>query len=245
MDSLLAILRDPAARTVLAVLAVCVTVSLFLWTQRQRRKALSYWVEETRVLSVHEEVKGRIQILFDGTEANDVSIVKIKVKNTGGEPIRASDFDRALRFQWDKSARILLAEIVNARPLNLRPAVTSDVSEFVLEPLLLNRGDWIEIKVLVSQGGSFSLDGRVVGIPQIRKQENGDPVLRSLLIMALCLAVFLVLILAGEGFGIVKPNGTLERGLVVLIPLAVLVFFVDLLKTQVQSLLDYYKTREK
>ena len=245
MDSLLAILRDPAARTVLAVLAVCVTVSLFLLTQRQRRKALSYSVEETRVLSVHEEVKGRIQILFDGTEANDVSIIKIKVKNTGAEPIRASDFDRALRFQWDKSVRILLAEVVKARPLSLRPTVTADVSDLVLEPLLLNRGDCIEIKALVSQGGAFSVDGRVVGIPQIKKQEKAEPIVRRLFTFALGLSVLLVLIVAGEGFGIMKPNGPLERGLEVLVTVATLVFFVGLLKTQVEELLEYYKTREK
>jgi hypothetical protein len=245
MDSLLATLRDPAARTILAVLAVCVTVSLFLWTQRQRRKALTYSVEETRVLSVHEEVKGRIQILFDGAPANDVSIIKIKVKNTGGEPIRASDFDRVLRFQWEKSARILLAEVASTKPLNLRPAVTAGVSEFVLEPLLLNRGDWIEIKVLVSPGGAFSIDGRVVGIPQIKKQENVDSVVKRLFIFASVLAVLLVLILAGEGFRIVTPNGPLERRLEVLAPAATLVFLVWLLKTQVEELLDYYKTREK
>lgn len=245
MDSLLATLRDPAARTILAVLAVCVTISLFLWTQRQRRKALTYSVEETRVLSVHEEVKGRIQILFDGTPTNDVSIIKIKVKNTGGEPIRASDFDRVLRFQWGQSARILLADVVSTRPLNLQPAVTAGVSELVLEPLLLNRGDCIEIKVLVSQGGAFSVDGRVVGIPQIKKQENAEPFVRRLFTFALGLSVLVLLTVAGEGFGIMKPNGALERGLGVLVTVATLVFFIGLLKTQVEELLDYSKSREK
>jgi len=245
MDSFVATLRDPAARTVLSVLAVCVTVSLFLLTQRQRRKALTYSVEETRVLSVHDEVKGRIQILFDGTPASDVCLIKIKVKNSGGEPIRVNDFDRALRFQWENSARILLAEVVRTRPLNLRPAVSAGVSEFVLEPLLLNRGDWIEIKALVSQGGLFSVDGRVVGITEVKRQENIDPFVRRLFMFASGMAALLVLMLVGTGLGVLKPNGALERGVVVLAPVALLVILVEELKTKVEELLSYYKNKKR
>jgi hypothetical protein len=145
METFASLLRDPMARTILAVVAICVTVSLFLLGQRLRRKALTYTIVETRVLSVHEEVKGRVQILFDGTPAKDVCLFIITINNSGSEPIRAEDFERPLGFQWEGPAQILTADLVSARPPSLRPVIKTGVSEITLEPLLLNGGDWLQI----------------------------------------------------------------------------------------------------
>jgi hypothetical protein len=59
-DALLGVMRDPMARTILAVLAISVTITLFLW----RRKSLTYSVIPTQIFSVHDAVKGRVQILL-------------------------------------------------------------------------------------------------------------------------------------------------------------------------------------
>ena len=52
-------------RTILAVVAICLTVLFFL--VGRRRKALGYMLSDTRVLGVHEAVNpSRVEILFDG-----------------------------------------------------------------------------------------------------------------------------------------------------------------------------------
>jgi hypothetical protein len=76
MDSLVVALRDPMARTILAVVAICVTMAVFIVGQWWwRRKALTYTVSITPLLTVTEEIAGRVQILFDGQPAKDVRLV--------------------------------------------------------------------------------------------------------------------------------------------------------------------------
>ena len=60
------------ARTIIAIVAILVSVILFL--VGRRRKRLSYLLSDTRVLGVHEAVNpSRVQILFDGDTSNGSS----------------------------------------------------------------------------------------------------------------------------------------------------------------------------
>src|ERR1035441_10217871 len=97
-------------RTILAIVAVCVTVGLFL--AGRRRKRLSYLLSDTRVLGIHEGVNpSRVQILFDGEPVTEVRLVIITVNNLGNEPIRLDDFERPLRFSWSEPAKIRTSEV--------------------------------------------------------------------------------------------------------------------------------------
>src|SRR5690349_5498041 len=95
MDGFVAWLRDPMARTILAFLSLCAAIALFLIGQWWwRRKALTYRLSETRLLTVHEELKSRVEILFGGLPANDVCLIVLTLNNSGSEAIRAADFER-------------------------------------------------------------------------------------------------------------------------------------------------------
>jgi len=168
-QGLAAILRDPMVRTILAVVAICITVVLFLI--KRRRKRLSYMLSDTRVLGVHEAAvsPSRVTILFDGAAVTDVRLVVITVNNSGNEPIRADDFERPLRFRWAEPARILTAEVVEVNPETLQPTVNTGVNEIVLEPLLLNPGDWFRIKTLTNQVGKLSVEARVVASSELQR----------------------------------------------------------------------------
>jgi hypothetical protein len=203
---ILTVLRDPITRSILAILAICFTLALFFVGQWWwRRKALTYTVSRTQLLTLHEEAKGRVQILFDGAPAKDVGLLVIEVNNSGHEPIRASDFERPLRFHLGDEAKILALEVIETKPQNLKPvckaAITglpavvdggAHLNEFELEPLLLNRGDWMKIKILVNQAGTLSVDGRVVGVREIRQVvPQFDWRLAALFTSAACFAVAL------------------------------------------------------
>jgi hypothetical protein len=176
VDSLISLLRDPALRTVLAVIALCVTVVVFLVGQWWwRRKALSYTVLETRLLTVHDEIKGRVEILVDGVQTIDVALAVITLTNAGFEPIRAADFERALKFDCGEAARVLSSELVATKPSNLKPVTNFPLNEFMIEPLLLNRGDWLKVKLLVNQLGNISVDGRIVGVRCIARVSGDAP----------------------------------------------------------------------
>lgn len=200
-QSLVTILRDPMVRTILAVVAICITVVFFLVARR--RKRLSYMLSDTRVLGVHEAVNpSRVEILFDGAAVTDVRLVVITVNNSGNEPIRADDFERPLRFRWAEPARILTAEVVEADPETLQPTVSAGVNEIVLEPLLLNPGDWFRTKTLINQAGKLSVEARVVGVKRITKtiasdKATSDRTIRLLAIMGFVGVLILLLMSAG------------------------------------------------
>jgi hypothetical protein len=162
------ILRDPMARTILAAAAIGVTLALFLIARR--RKRLSYELSVTRVLSVHEAVKGKVQILFGGEPVRDVALILVDLFNSGNEPIKADDYERPVRFSLGHGT-ILSAEVVRVKPKNLKLVMTGfERSSVVLEPLLLNAGDSITIKLLVNEfGGEFSVDGRIAGVKEIKR----------------------------------------------------------------------------
>src|SRR5208283_2997382 len=146
-------------RTILAIVAICVTILLFL--VGRRRKGLSYLLSDTRVLGVHEAVNpSRVQILFDGAAVTEVRLLIITLNNSGNEPIRVDDFERPLRFSWPEPARILTAEVAEVSPEGLQPTINAGVDEIVIDPLLLNPGDWLRIKILINQATKISVDAR-------------------------------------------------------------------------------------
>jgi hypothetical protein len=243
MESLVSILRDPMTRTLVSVLAICVTISSFLWAQRLRRKAFSYTISPTRVLSVHEEVKGRVQILFDGAPAIDVSLFMITLNNSGGEPIRAEDFERPVRCQWQGPAQILTADVVEVGPTSLRPVIKTSVSEIVLEPLLLNGGDWLKIKALVNESGTgaCSVDGRIVGVKKLehRTVDPNERLLKTLTGAVIGLPILMLpLMLAGHRLGLWAMDGPVAKSLAILTIICIVMFLLEILKLTIKGLLE-------
>jgi hypothetical protein len=242
------ILRDPMVRTILAIVAICVTVGLFL--AGRRRKRLSYLLSDTRVLGVHEAVNpSRVQILFDGAPVTEVRLVIITVNNWGNEPIRVDDFERPLRFSWSEPAKILTAEVIEVSPESLQPTIKAGVNEIVVDPLLLNPGDWLRIKILINQLSKLSVDARVVGIKRISKVIAGgkvtsDKTLRLLAAMGFVGALIILLMLAGEGLGLWVANGRAEERITQVFVFGMLFLLAEELKTAVLDLVSYFKNRD-
>jgi hypothetical protein len=241
-------LRDPMARTILAVVAICITVILFLVARR--RKRLSYMLSDTWVLGVHEAVNpSRVKILFDGAAVTDVRLVVITVNNSGNESIRADDFERPLRFGWAEPSKILTAEVVEVNPETLQPTVRTGVNEIVLEPLLLNPGDWLRIKTLINQVGKLSVDARVVGVKRITKtiasgKVTPDRTLRLLAIMGFVGVLIILLMSAGQSLGLWVPNGLAEKRITQVFVLGMLFVLAEELKTAVLDLVSYFKNKD-
>jgi hypothetical protein len=172
-------LRDPFWQFVGATLAlVGIAVSVVLYYLQRRRKALSYdVVSRTPLMSVKEEVQGRVQILFDGTPVSAAHMVVIRVTNSGNVPIVPSDFLRPLKFGFGETVQILSAEIMETSPSNVEASLESDSKAVVLTPVLLNAGDTVTFKVLLAQfAGKIEVDGRVVGVKQVQTaRDNALP----------------------------------------------------------------------
>jgi hypothetical protein len=178
-------LRDPFWQFASAVLAlVAIAISAVLYLLQRRRKALSYEVVScTPLLSVREEVKGRVQIVFDDTSVSDAHMVVIRVLNSGNVPIIPSDYVRPVKFDFGEIAQILSAEVMETSPDNIEACIDPETLE--LMPVLLNSSDSIMLKILLARfDGTINMDGRIVGVKQIRTATK-----RSLPIAAMLIGI--------------------------------------------------------
>lgn len=170
-----------------AVITIILSIAIFL-AQRKRKKLTYEIVSKTSVLSAAEEISGKLQILFQGEAVKNVYLLVIKLSNTGNLPITTADFERLVCLKVEKSERILSAEVSETTPPNLSATLQNTDKSIQLNPLLLNPGDTIVIKTLISDyQNDVEIDGRIVGVQNIERRVDGFG--RSLLLMSLGLVV--------------------------------------------------------
>ena len=187
------ILRDPLwqfVAVVLAVLAIIISVLL-----QRRKKALSYEiVSKTPVLSTAEEIAGKLQIRFQGESVQGVYLLVIRIINTGNIPIASSDYERPLSIHFYKETRVLTGEVSQSDPININAQIEVHDQSILVMPVLLNKGDSITIKALVSNYSCMpKFDGRIIGVKNISPRTDTSYYWASALMIA-------GLVLAGIGF---------------------------------------------
>jgi hypothetical protein len=173
MQFLKDLLESNITRSVLAVLAIC--VSFIIYQLNRKRKALSYRiVTKTTLFGVDKEIGGRVQVLLDGEPADKIGLVLIDIENSGNEPIKPEEFVRPLVFTFAPDTRVISADVTAMKPENLGAAVSFEASSVTVAPLLMNSGDEMSIKVLLKQfDGKVHGDARIVGIRDVkRRYEN-------------------------------------------------------------------------
>jgi hypothetical protein len=88
MQSIWTFLTGNDGRTVitLAAIVISATIAIVIFRLNRKRKALTYeFLSMTRLVSVKEEMAGRIQVLVDRVAVQDVGLVQIRISNTGTE----------------------------------------------------------------------------------------------------------------------------------------------------------------
>lgn len=170
-------MRDPLWQfvgAILAVLAIIISIAIFLF--QRRNKTLTYEIiSRTAVLSASEEIAGKLQILFQGEAVRKVHLLVLKLANTGNVPVISSDYEREINFIFSDCEKILSAEISETNPAKLIAELIVKDKNIVLKPLLLNPGDSITLKALISGFESnIEVEGRVVGVKTIGKRTESS-----------------------------------------------------------------------
>lgn len=144
--------------------------SLWLgYNQTRRRKSLGYEVTSLRrVVSHPHELRDDISITFQGIPVSNLDLLALTVVNTGRSPIRSEDFVEPFKFSFSDSTQILSAAVAGTEPDSLDPQLELKPSAIGLKPLLLNAGDKIELRFLLSNfDRQVAAGGRVVGVSKI------------------------------------------------------------------------------
>lgn len=151
--------------------ALIVGVASLLLTRKQvQKKELAYDViVDTKLLETSALLEDRVQILFDRSPVRDVSIILIRIWNSGNQTILRDDFEAPILFSFG-NARLLSAEVIAKVPSGLSPVLKRRDS-LALEPLLLNRGDAFIVKVLLTDHrDKIDVEARVAGVKGVCKR---------------------------------------------------------------------------
>lgn len=186
-------LRDPIWQFIGAVLAIgAIAATLIVYRLQKNRKDLTYRVRSsTRVISVGEEIAGKLQITYEGIPITGAQLLVIEIANTGNLPVPSSDWETPITLRLKHGGVICSSELTATNPPNLEIKLKTD-SEFVrIQPTLLNSGDSISIKLLITEFMEApEVEGRIIGVKQIKAGAHASPTSPS----SGCLTNFLALL---------------------------------------------------
>ena len=157
-------------------LPISIIVSGIFFRLQRQRSALSWKIiSNTPLVRINSEVKGNLQVLFNGNPVKDIQLIIIKIINTGNVSIKSGDYERPLNLNFDENAQILAAEVIETNPNNIEVSANIEEREVFISPTLLNKGDSFTIKILVNQfNNQILIDGRIVGVKEIQKIVEKD-----------------------------------------------------------------------
>ena len=165
--------RDLAWQFVAAfVTFIGVVVAIGIFLAGRPYKGLRVEVlSNSPVVSVNADLAGEIQVLYKGQSVQSLSLILLKIENTGNEPITESDYSEPIRISIAQNAQVGEVSIQETRPekIPLTSTITSS-DQIELSEVLLNPGDQAIVKVLaLNNDGTLGIEGRIAGITQIEQ----------------------------------------------------------------------------
>lgn len=170
------ILRDSVWQfwgVIVAIIGVVLSIMFFL--AQKNRKRLAYQVlTDTPLLSVSDEIKGKIKIEYDDRSIQNIHLVMLKIENIGNIDIAASEYEKGIVFNFPNS-EILSAEVSDALPKNLKPVLKIEPSSLIIDPIMLNKKDHIVCKIVFANFGNvIEADARILGVKDIERAFSSD-----------------------------------------------------------------------
>jgi hypothetical protein len=172
-------LTDPVWIGAIAAL-LAIILPVVLYAIARKKKSLFYEIiSENPLISIGNEIKGQIKILFNDKPIENVNLLLIRFTNDGNQPITASDYERPISLRFKDNPHVLSAEFADANPPNLITTIEVRDKQVVINPVLMNSGDYYTVKLLVGEySGKFDVDARVVGVKGIRAGRSQDRIKR-------------------------------------------------------------------
>ena len=153
----------------IGIVAAVLAFMSYRKTKQQGQKEITYgMIADTPILSINEEVKSKVQVLYNGKPISDAHMVTIKIWNTGYVPIIPNDYFEPIKLGFGASSEVLDVEILETTPPNIKVSINRGVENFSLEPFLLNSKEAVVVKVLLANfKGNITVEARIVGTQQV------------------------------------------------------------------------------
>lgn len=128
----------------------------------------------TSLVSVAQDYSDEIEVSFKGQPADNLSLVDVKIENTGNQPIRTVDFEAPINFVFPQDSIVADASVVGSAPRDFSPSLRIDSPNVVsVNPQLFNGGDRAIFRFIVknipktSSLPPFEVHARIANISQV------------------------------------------------------------------------------
>jgi len=172
-------LTDPGwlSGIIISTLVTIIVAFIVFWMQRNQKEIAYEIISNVPMLSIGEEIQSEVNVTFNHISINDAHLIVLRIWNSGRVPILENDYRGPIRFDLGTFAKILNIGILDTKPNNLKPKISYDSNNIILNPVLLNSQDSIILKVLAStvNTNQFQVKGRIVGIsklPELKQQKT-------------------------------------------------------------------------
>jgi len=153
---------------------VAIVIAIVGWYFQRKRKGLSYQVVSKYPLVFVTESDRRVEVIYDGQVVIEPTILILRVRNSGNEPIRLEDFDRRIQFFFGEGSEIISASAMDVTPAALDVQIEVHERSVAVEPLLLNAGDAFSIRILLENHSTMLASARVAGVKDFKETRERD-----------------------------------------------------------------------
>jgi hypothetical protein len=168
------ILKDPVWQFVGVIVGIAaIAVSFWLYYESRPVKKLRVEIlSNSPVVSLTSDVPKELQILYRGKPVQTLSLILLRLANTGTEPIRESDYSEPIRVSVSQNAEIGQVMVQETRPdgIYLAPTIIAN-NQVELTKVLLNPGDQAVLKILVlNNDKTLKVNARIAGVRDLELQ---------------------------------------------------------------------------
>jgi hypothetical protein len=147
---------------VLAVTGIGITILIAFYTRRLKRIDRET-IADNAILP--KEGPGNLSVLCDGKKLDRPRLVIIRIANSGRMEVRPGDFDSdsPLTLSTSSQTMVATASVLRTKPNDLSVALQKEPHWVAVRPLLLNRGESVDIQLVLDGKDAIDVTGRIAG----------------------------------------------------------------------------------
>ena len=199
---------------VFAFLAIIITVVLFQLDRSVKDLQIEV-LSNSPLISVEGDIAKDIEILYKDQPVQTLSVILLRIENTGNTPIQETDYSRPILISVSPDAEVGEFSVVETKPENIGLSLEKITPYQVeLSKSLLNPGDQALVRILVlDNDGTLEVGARIADIsePKIlsvleEQSSSGQQGQRVSLVTTFLIAAAMLLFLSPLIFWDLKPG---------------------------------------
>jgi hypothetical protein len=186
-------------RTWAWLIAALIAISmplLNLWlTKRRAQKAFSWRVLMDAPLVTKKEGTEKVEVLYAGQPVENLHLLRVEFRNSGGKEIEAKDFAEPCRLTFPPNTSLFDPVVVDTVPEDFAPEIEHDGATVTLKPTLMNSGDRVTVQCLVASDHPVQpkVSARISGVRRPTKFARWKPVSPVARAISVCSLVSFIL----------------------------------------------------